>query len=318
MKLREFYERAIEKGVKEDPRRKGAVDTDLKKAKAEYRKLKGVEKKSFDREKMVNPYADSRILNGTGNEEIKTVLVGIDIDVAEILLADRLCDKGMKIDLVLSHHPSGRAFSQLDEVMSIQCGIWETLGFTREIAEGLMKGRRDEVARTIASRNHMRAVDAAKLLGIPFMCLHTVADNCVARYLQNIFDTEKPEKIKGVLNILKRVPEYRHAMRTSGAGPNILAGEAKSGAGKIFVDMTGGTSPPDGVLARLSQSGIKTIVGMHARESAYKIVKSEFLNYVIAGHMASDNLGVNLLLDAIDRGGNLKVVCCSGFKRLKR
>ena len=318
MKLSEFYKRAIEKGIKEDPRRKGAVDADIRKAKAEYRKLKGIEKASFDRDKMVHPYADSRILNGNGNEEIKTILVGIDIDVQELLLADKLRDKGVQIDMVLSHHPSGRAFSQLDEVMSLQCGIWETLGFTREIAEGLMKDRRDEVARSIAPRNHMRAVDAAKLLKIPFMCLHTAADNCVAGYLQKIFNKEKPGKLKGVLNILRRIPEYRYAMKTSGAGPSVLVGDEKLDAGKIFVDMTGGTSPPDRILARLSQSGVKTIVGMHASESAYKLVKSEFLNYVIAGHMASDNVGVNLLLDAIDPQGKLKIVCCSGFKRFKR
>jgi len=318
MKLRELYNRAIEKGIKEDPRPKASAAKDLKEAGKNYRKLKGLEKQAFDREKLKYPYADSRILYGADEKEIKTVLVGIDIDVQEILLADRLREKGIKIDLVISHHPCGRAFAQLDDVMSLQCGIWESYGFTEKIAKDVMNGRKEEVKRSVASRNHMRAVDAAGLLKIPFMCLHTAADNCVASYLQKIYDRKKPRDLKEVVNILKRIPEYRYATRTTGAGPDIWVGKEKDEAGKVFVDMTGGTNPPDKVYSRLSQSGIKTIVGMHVKESGCKAAKSEFLNYVIAGHMASDTLGMNILLDAVDRKGDLRVIACSGFKRFKR
>jgi len=318
MKLREFYDSAIKKAIKEDPRPKGAVEDDLKEAGRVYKKLKGIEKTAFDQEKLKYPYADSRILFGLDKREIKTVLVGIDIDVQEILLADRLSEKGTKIDLVLSHHPSGRAFAQLDEVMSLQCGIWESHGFSEKIAKNVMRGRKDEVRRSVISRNHMRAVDAAILLNIPFMCLHTAADNCVATYLQKIFNKQKPRRLKDILNILRRVPEYRYAMKTTGVAPHILVGKEKDEAGKVFVDMTGGTNPPDGVYSRFSQSGIGTIVGMHVNESGHKAAKKEFLNYVIAGHMASDMLGMNLLLDAVNNKNNLNIITCSGFKRMKR
>lgn len=317
MKLREIYERAIRKGIKEDPRPSGMIEKDVAAARKEYRKLKGARKKAYDRERLKHPYADSRILYGNGNEEITTVLTGIDMDVPEILLADRLREKGVKVDLVLSHHPSGRAFAQLDKVMAVQPGIWETLGLSKEIAEGIMKDRMEEVGRGIASRNHNRAVDAARLLGIPFMCLHTAADNCVTSFLQKTFNRKKPKKLKHVMSILERLPEYKHAMKV-GAGPHILIGDVKSDAGKVFIDMTGGTGGPDRIFSRLSQAGIKTVIGMHVRDSGYKAAKAEFLNYVIAGHIASDNLGVNILLDAIDPGRTLKVIECSGFKRFRR
>ena len=318
MKLSEIYVKAVEKGVKDDPRPSNMVVQALKDSKKEFKSLKGIEKASFDSEKLKNPYADSRILFGKGSEEIKNVLIGIDIDVQELLLADRLNEKGEKIDLVISHHPTGRAFAQLSDVLPLQPDIWENLGFTREIARGSIKNRQDEVARSISSRNHMRVVDAAKLLGIPFMCLHTVADNCVSKYLTDLFRREKPRKVKDVRRLLDRIPEYRHYRKTTGIGPQVLVGDAKDEAGKIFVDMTGGTNGPDNVLARLSQSGVKTIVGMHIKESGFKTVKSEFLNYVVAGHIASDNLGVNLLLDHIDKKKQLKIYECSGFKRVKR
>ncbi len=317
MKLKEIYDIVTGKGLREDPRAKRAIDEAMKKTKEEYRKAKGIDKRTFDTERLKHPYADTRILNGTGKENIKNILVGIDIDVQEILLADKLREKGQKIDLVISHHPAGRAYAEFYRVMDIQPGIWEKHGLKKEIAESLMKDRMDEVARGVAARNHTRAVDAAKLLGIPMMCIHTAADNCVTSYLQRLFNKEKPKKLRNILSILKRIPEYKYGMKM-GAGPVILTGKEESDAGRILVDMTGGTSGPDKVLPRLSQSGIKTIVGMHCRESAFKLAKGEFLNYVIAGHMSSDTLGLNIVFDELEKKEKLKFVECSGFKRIRR
>jgi len=139
----------------------------------------------------------------------------------------------------------------------------------------------------------------------------------VARFLQKIFDKEKPKKLKNIMTTLKRIPEYRDAMKEN-AGPFILIGEEKNDSGKVFVDMTGGTSGPDKIFSRLSQAGIKTVIGMHCKESSFKIAKSEFINYVIAGHISSDNLGMNLLLDEVEKKGKLNFIECSGFKRIRR
>ena len=186
-----------------------------------------------------------------------------------------------------------------------------------EVAESLMADRRGEVARGVASVNLTRTVDAAKLLGIPFMCVHTAADNCVANYLQKLFNKKKPKKLKNIMSILKTIPEYKDAMK-HGAGPYIMIGKENDNAGKVFVDMTGGTSGPDKIYPRLSQLGVKTIVGMHCKESGYRVAKQEFINYIIAGHISSDNLGLNLLFDAVERTGKLKYIECSGFRRIRR
>jgi hypothetical protein len=42
------------------------------------------------------------------------------------------------------------------------------------------------------------------------------------------------------------------------------------------------------------------------------------LNVVIAGHISSDNLGLNLLLDRIEKEESLQIIGCSGFNRIKR
>jgi hypothetical protein len=201
--------------------------------------------------------------------------------------------------------------------MEIQPALWEKYGLSSEVAKGIMKDRMEEVARNLSAINHTQVQDAAGILGIPFMCIHTAADNCVAHYLQKKFDQKKPKKLKNVISLLKSIPEYRDAVHR-GVGPHILIGEENKDAGKIFVDMTGGTSGPDKLLGRLSQSGVKTIVGMHCKESAFKTAKTEFINYVIAGHISSDNLGINLLLDEVEQKEKLNFIECSGFKRVRR
>ena len=317
MKLKTIYELAVKKGIKEDQRSKKTIGEVLDKTRREYRKAKGIDKSTFDRENLKHPYADTRILCGSGEEEVKNVMVGVDINVAELLLADRLREKGIGIDLVISHHPSGLGLAQLYKVMGIQPDLWQRYGLTKEVAEALMKDRMDEVSRGVSSGNNTRVADAARILCLPFMCAHTVADNCVASYLQKIFDKKKPKKLKNVLGLLKNIPEYKEGMRNS-APPHILIGRENDDAGKMFVDMTGGTSGPDKVFSRLSQAGVKTIVGMHCKESGYKVAKSEFINYVIAGHISSDVLGLNLMFDAIEKKGKLNFIECSGFKRVRR
>ena len=84
-----------------------------------------------------------------------------------------------------------------------------------------------------------------------------------------------------------------------------------------MVDMTGGTSGPVESLAKLAAAGVGTIVGMHMGEEHRKKAKDEHLNVVIAGHIRSDSLGMNLIIDEYERQG-VDVVACSGFTRVSR
>jgi hypothetical protein len=38
----------------------------------------------------------------------------------------------------------------------------------------------------------------------------------------------------------------------------------------------------------------------------------------VAGHIASDNLGLNLLLDEVLNGSEIYILSCSGFQRVSR
>ena len=315
MKIKEIYDLFVQKGIEADPRGT-EVSKMLERIKKEEQELKEDAKKYFDQDKLFNPYSDTRILFGDLNGEVKTVLAGVDIEIGEMLLADRLREKGSKIDLVIAHHPEGKALAGLYEVMELQEDILHSLGVPINIAQGILTSRISEVQRGLLPLNHNRSVDAAKLLDIPLMCVHTPADNQVQHFLNQLFTEKQPETVGDVVKTLKEIPEYQEAMYI-GAGPKIVAGSEKKKAGKIIVDMTGGTSGSEKAYEKLAAAGIGTIVGMHMGENHRKEAEKHFLNVVIAGHIASDSLGMNLLLDQVeDRGIN--ILTCSGLIRIRR
>lgn len=315
MRLSKLYELMVSYGIAQDPRGTKISDY-FKQAKSSYRKLKGAEKECFDREALKNPFADTRILYGSPDTQVKKALVGIDIEAPEILLADRIRERE-GLDLVISHHPEGVAYAGLAEVMQVQSFILQKIGVTKEAVESFLKERIREVDRRVSPANHSRPVDAARLLDLPFMSCHTPADNCVNRYLQTTIDRGKPKKVKDVLEILYKIPEYRDGL-TRKAGPKIILGEAKNKAGRVFVDMTGGTEGPKELFGRISQAGVNTLVCMHLSEEHFSRAKPEHINVIIAGHIASDNVGINLMLDKVESQEKLEIIGCSGFKRIKR
>ncbi|MDO8886121.1 hypothetical protein [Candidatus Oleimmundimicrobium sp.] len=316
MKIQKIYELAIKEGMKADPRDKEELDKFLEKSKKEYENLKDDEKEFFDLEKLTNPYSDTRILAGDPNTDVSTILCGVDIEVGEVLLADRLREKGKNIDLLLAHHPEGKSLAGLPGVMRVQADIWHREGVPINIGEFLIDERMKEVQRSVMPVNHNRAVDAAKLLGIPFMNVHTPADNMVTSFLQKGFDEVPPYTVKDVISFLRKIPEYNMAAKT-GTGPTILVGDGDKRAGRVVVDMTGGTEGPEEVLEKLANAGVGTIVGMHMGSKLRKKALKYHINVVIAGHIASDNLGLNLLLDNLEKEG-IEIIECSGFTRISR
>ncbi|HHX96168.1 MAG TPA: NGG1p interacting factor NIF3 [Clostridia bacterium] len=316
MLLRDFYQKCIDLGKENDPRGPQKVERVLALAKKEYEALKDEVKQYYDTEKLTNPYADTRILHGDPETKIQRIFVGIDMETSEILLADRLREKGEKIDLVLSHHPEGRALAFLNQVMPLQEDLLADLGVPINVAEGILASRISEVERGLMPLNHNRPVDAAKLLGFPLMCVHTPADNMVTTHLTNLFAEKEPETLQDIIDLLLEFPEYQASMKLN-IGPKILLGKKNKRAGKIFVDMTGGTGGSKDAFEKLAIAGVGTIVGMHIGEKHRQEAEKNHINVIIAGHMASDSLGMNLLLDHFIQQG-LELLPCSGFIRVAR
>jgi len=146
LKLKDIYRSIVESGIRHDPCGEKKVKANLKEAKKNYSKLSAKEKKTFDKETLTNPFSDSRILYGNPNKEIKNVLAGIDIETAEVLLAEALRKRGKRIDLILSHHPEGSALSALYDVMHVQLDILKSVGVSSKKAKKFLDEKKEEVA----------------------------------------------------------------------------------------------------------------------------------------------------------------------------
>lgn len=315
--LKELYKDAVEAGIEADPRGRDGIKKVLARRKKEYDALSDTKKKFYDQEDLWDPYIDSGILTGNPDKEVKKVLAGIDIETGEVMLADSLNRNGAGIDLLVAHHPHGRSYAALHEVMEMQADNLARYGVPINIAEGVMGERIQEVARKISPRNHTQAVDAARLLNLGFICTHTIADNLVFDFLEKLFNAKSAETVGDVLAILEEIPEYQEAMRGK-AGPMLFSGNAKNRAGKIApLEITGGTEGSHLIYEKLSQAGVGTIIGMHASEEHRKEAQKHHINLVIAGHMSSDSLGMNLLLDRFEKKG-IEILSCGGFIRVSR
>ncbi len=311
MTIQQIYDLAIKLGITSDLRGQAKVKKVLGKIKAKYEKLGAEAKKEFDTERLINPYSDSRILVDP-KKEIKKIMVGIDIQPAELIIA-----KQLGVDLVIAHHPLGSALADLGNVMHLQADVLAMYGVPINVAESLTKERISEVARGVSASNHYRTVDAAKILDIGLMCIHTPCDNLAATLLDRLIKKEKPETVGEIIKALKTIPEYQEAIRRK-AGPKIFVGAEDNSAGKIVVtEITGGTEGAVGIYEKMAQAGIGTIIGMHMDEERKKEAQKYHVNVVIAGHISSDSLGVNQFLDELEKKG-IEIIPCSGLIRVSR
>lgn len=319
MNIQEIYKLAIEMGIRSDFRSRSQIEKMLKRHKEKYAKLSKEQEEIFDQEKLTSPYLDSRIHFAGGAKKIKKVMAGIDIDTSELMVARYLSnhDAQNQIDLVIGHHPEGRALADLSDVMHLQADVYAQYGVPINVAEGLMRVRIGEVSRGISASNHYKEVDTARLLKMNFMNVHTPADNLVARFVENKINKDKPEYVGDVIKSLLEIPEYKEAAKR-GAGPLIFSGNEENRVGKIaFTEITGGTSGSAKMYEKMAQAGIGTIISMHQSEEHRKEAEKAHINVVIAGHISSDSIGMNLFLDELEKKG-IEILPCSGLIRVSR
>lgn len=316
MTIQEIYDLAIQMGINADPRGAEGVARFLQKAKKTHEKQFSNEKKLFDKEGLTNPYSDSRILFGDPKTQVKRIMAGIDADASEMLLADRLSEKGNKIDLVISHHPGGHALASLHEVMDIQIDMFAKEGVPENVADSLFQTRKGVVARRFGPLNHAQSVDAARLLEIPLLALHTIWDNLGHQFVQNALSKKKFETAGEVLEAVNEIPEFVEAVKGKN-GPGLVAGSQNSRAGRVAVGFTGGTSPSKELYVELAKAGVGTIVEMHVPEESVDELKKLHINIVDCGHMAADSIGANIFLDELEKRG-VEIVPSSGLIRIKR
>jgi len=317
MKLSSFYQEVIKRGIEADVRGRKTIESILNGKKKAYEKLAKEEKEYFDVESLSNPFSDSRILWGRPDSNIKSIIVGIDVDAGELLIVDRMKEQGKKIDLVVSHHPQGRAYASFYDVMDVQVDIFSKEGVSLSTSENLLRERKGEVERRVSAANHSRSIDAARLLDINFLCMHTPCDNLAYDLLRKTMDKSRPKDLGEIMDILLAIPEYKDAAKSNNP-PKIAVGCRKSRCNKIHLEFTGGTEGPQNIYKELASQGVDTIIAMHQSEDHVKKCKEFNINVIFASHIASDSIGLNIMLDFLEKKEKMTVYEFSGFRRFRR
>ena len=239
---------------------------------------------------------------------IKKVAFGVDIEVAELLLAREL-----GVDAVITHHPrGGLPMVEFHNVMLNQIDRMVKAGVPVNKAQKALKERVEQVSRAHHVANYDRVMSAARLLGMPLIVIHTPADILAETVVQEHLDKrlaehEKPV-LKNVIEALEELPEYINTL----AKPIVRVGRESDYTGRVFVTMAGGTGGGEEVAKAYFEAGVGTLVVMHMPDNTIKAVKKQNIgNIVVAGHMASDSVGINRVIGEMEKQG-LKVLRMSG------
>ena len=312
MNIEEFFKLGVEMGISADPRSEESIEKILKETKKSFEKMDASKKEYFDLDDLSNVYYDSAIYHNNGNE-IKKIFVGIDTEVQELILADKL-----GADTILGHHPEGKALLKLWKVLDIHTEALINAGINVNIAEKLVAERKSELARGLHGLNYNRSVDAAKLLDLSFFNLHTVADNLANKYFFNFLKGFEAKSLKEIVEASYKIEEYQIAAKNQ-VIPKIVSGDENSRVGNYFVKFNGGTSGNKKIFKYLENRGISTFICMHLPENQIKEAKEHNINVIIMPHMASDSLGMNILLDGIlFNNHEIEIISGSGFTRVDR
>jgi putative NIF3 family GTP cyclohydrolase 1 type 2 len=245
--------------------------------------------------------------------DVRRVYVGIDVDVAELLLA-----KSLGADGVIAHHPVGsRARLGLPTVIERHEEQMVEAGIEPETAHRLMLARRRPIAHGLHMANYDRVVDAARRLAMPMMNVHLAADIIGRKFLidfvSRVVDGEATT-VGALIGELKTIPE----MEASLVQPELWLGRPENPVGRWYVQIAAGVNGGAAIYRTYYEHGIETILAMHFDEPDLRELEKDQrpeANLVITGHMPSDSIGMNRVTQAIEERG-IEVIAGSGVTRV--
>lgn len=245
-------------------------------------------------------------------ENIQRVIAGIDMGTAEIMLA-----KQLGYDCVFRHHNLVPKLGHLGQLVAEDhAKKMRENGVPANVAQKLMARRVQETEVMFHAANFAAASQTAKLLGMPYLGLHTPADllgeRTVDAAIQAAISGKELPTVGDVLDAIMTIREYQDA--PEGQRPVIWVGERDSLCGKVLVDFSGGLAAENDELKAYIDAGIGTFVTMHMDLECVKMLREDNrANAIICGHMASDSIGVNIILDAWEREGGIETTRIGGI-----
>lgn len=237
---------------------------------------------------------------GCAGQNIKRVLAGIDMSDAALLAA-----KQLGYDCVAEHHGiMGKAVRIGEQMYKDQMMLMYNNGVPINVAQKAIEARARQESQKMHSKNLNRQAEFAKLIGMPYIGLHTPADLIGQAVVQKRMDALTQDRpfttLKEVVDALNEFPEIKNALQD----PAIRVGNPDSYAGKVVVVFAGVTASTAEVYKTFFDYGVGTLIMMHLPDDQVKALQEQNKgNLIIAGHMGSDSIGFNRILDAWEEAG---------------
>jgi hypothetical protein len=320
--LRELFETSVRLGIARDLRGEGAVREQLARRRREYEALPDWQRPYYDQERFRNPYGDVRIAYRPvppEEIEVRSIVLGIDIHLPELLLADRLRQEGRRVDAVIAHHAHGigHAPSLSWDTMPFLVDLLALEGVPRADAEACIHPYIEGKLRDLEDF-HRIGPDMARLLGLPLGCIHTPADYYITVGVRAAVEAARPETVGDVVRALHTLPEIASSARL-GVGVRVMSGDEGRPAGRILYKFGGGYILPPEAYPLLGAAGVNTVLQIGCGPPHARAAQEAGVSIVRIAHGACDNVGLNLLLDDVMREhGPFEVIACGAFERLSR
>jgi|GEM_PF-3358733 len=297
MNLNNMYDIALELALKNDPRTQyldSAAET--------------IEPKYL--------YLDTAIYYNT-QTEVKKLAVGIDIDSTELYFA-----KINHFDAVLAHHPQGAAYLNIWKTMDIYKYSLLQIGILKTIVDSIIIDRQIEYELNALSRNYNKVVEMAKRLDVSFANVYTPANLLANNFLNDTFRPLESLKLTEVMKRIVEIPEFDIAAK-DGASPILFqSGKNNDKLGKFFVRFSGGPSKTNQsvtIFKHLKEVGVNTYICKNLPIEHILEAKEHGVNIIVCPHIASDSIGMNLLIDTyLKVDASIEIVPLGGFIRVDR
>lgn len=260
----------------------------------------------------VQEYPDSGIVFCADvSQPIRKIAAMINCTPFDIFFA-----KEQGCDLVLTHHPIGKTIAGLPDMILQQSDNISPYGVDPGAVRGVLETASEKLRRELSGSNFFCEEQIAKLIGISVGNIHTLADNAAVQVLSEKLAPLSSGTLGDALRVLSEIFEYREASKR-GNGPYIVLGEPSSPLGRIALsEFVGGQESDPLMIRALAEAGIQTILCPHFSEEYFAMAKQMGLNLLYCGHLASDSIGMNVLLDALlERDPSISVVSYGGLIR---
>ena len=241
-------------------------------------------------------------------EDIERILIGIDIDTADLILAE---EEGY--DLAISHLPmGGEAIINFYHVFARHIDQMAEAGVPRKVAERAVYPIMEEHRIANAVRNYDHAPSIARLIDMPYMNIHTPLDEIGRRRMMEACAVLTPtDTVADLVDHFRAVfGEFRHALTTI----QPLVGKLEHHLGRIAVAHGAGTSGGYPVAKAYFTHGIDTVIYTHCLPQDARRLCQEFpdKNLIVTGRIASNSLGINPFIAALEEQG-MEVTAISGI-----